>query len=130
MTIRVAPIIAAFVALSLGPARAEAQERAVGGGFEARERFTGTLTLLTKQGQSRNLSVAVRHWAIRGGQKIDRFPEEGFKVVQLLAGSVTTIMDGRRMDRREGEFWTVPAGVPMAVETRDDTAVLHVMTVR
>jgi quercetin dioxygenase-like cupin family protein len=127
MTRRIDTTIMALALVLLASAGA-AQEQ--GYGLETFDRFSGNLRLVTRQGPPRDLQVEVNHWSIRGGQRVDRLPGTGFRLVQLVAGSLTTVIDGQRAERREGEFWTVPAGGSMVLETGDDTAVLQVMTVR
>lgn len=94
------------------------------------ERFDGTITLRAKDGQSRELHVVIRNWTIDRGQKIPRFPEAGFMIVQLRGGQLTTVIDSQRQERREDEFWTVPVGSSMSVETGNDSATLQTMAVR
>lgn len=98
--------------------------------LEPRELFDGTLTTRTKAGESKDLHVVTRNWSMAGGQKIQRFPEEGLMIVQLRAGTVITEIDGKRQERHEGEFWTVPAGSAMAIETGNDTAVFQTVVVK
>jgi hypothetical protein len=93
------------------------------------ERFDGTIALRTRDGQVRRLRVVIRNWIIDRGQVISRFPESGFLIVQLRAGEVVTVIDGQRQERLEDEFWTVPAGSAMAVETRKESAILQTTVV-
>lgn len=93
------------------------------------ERFNGTIALRTRDGQVRRLRVVIRNWIIDRGQVISRFPESGFLIVQLRAGEVVTVIDGQRQERLEDEFWTVPAGSAMAVETRKESAILQTTVV-
>lgn len=94
------------------------------------ERFEGTIPLRTKTGGVRQLHVVVRNWIINNRQRIPRFPESGFMIVQLRGGEVITIIDGKRQERTMNEFWTVRAGATMAIETGKDKAVLQTMAVR
>lgn len=94
------------------------------------ERFDGRVTLRMKDGRMRQLSVVIRNWIIDSRQQIPRFPEEGFMIVQLRGGQLATVIDGKRQERREGEFWTVPVGSSMSVETGNDSATLQTMVVR
>lgn len=93
------------------------------------ERFDGTIALRTRDGQLRRLRVVIRNWIIDRGQVISRFPESGFMIVQLRAGEVATVIDGQRQERLEDEFWTVPAGSAMAVETGKESAILQTTVV-
>jgi quercetin dioxygenase-like cupin family protein len=89
------------------------------------EVFDGTITL-----QDRQLRVIIRNWGILNGQQIPQFPQEGFLIAQLRNGSLTTVIDGERQERHEGEFWTVPADSSMSVETGNDLAILQTVAVR
>ena len=98
--------------------------------LEPFERFDGTITLRTKDGQVRKLHVVIRNWIIPNRQRIQRFPEEGFIVVQLRGGELRTVIDGQRQERSEDEFWTVPAGASMSIETGNESAIIQTMVVR
>jgi quercetin dioxygenase-like cupin family protein len=94
------------------------------------DRFDGTITLRIKDGQLKTIHVVIRNWIIERGQTIARFPEEGFLIVQLRGGQVATVIDGQRQERHEDEFWTVPAGSSMSIETGNDSAALQIMVVK
>jgi hypothetical protein len=89
------------------------------------EVFDGTITL-----QGRELRVVIRNWGLPNGQQIPQFPQEGFLIAQLRAGTLTTVINGERQERHEGEFWTVPTDSSMSVETGDDLASLQTVAVR
>lgn len=90
-------------------------------GVERLERFHGTVRIGDK-----DVSVAIDTWLIPNGQKIDALPLplRGSMVVELRGGTIVTIIGGRRVKRRPGEFWTVPAASSMALETKDDSAAI------
>lgn len=69
----------------------------------------------------------IRIWSIGGRQRLAglRLPFRGLTIVELRAGDLTTVIDGRRVERREGEIWSVPAGSAMQLQTDDDTAVVQ-----
>ena len=119
-------VIAASIALILS-SLAFAQERPAP--YSRTERFVGTLTL--RRPQPRQVSVAIHHWIIRSRQQIAalELPVKGLAIVQLRGGSVVTTVGGERRKRTEGEFWTVPAGTAMGVETEDDSAILQTVVV-
>ena len=94
------------------------------------ERFSGPVTVRARDGSSRDVQVVVRNWIIDNQQKIARFPEEGFVIVQLTGGELVTVIDGQRRERKSGEFWTIPAGSAMSIETGDDSAALQTVTIR
>jgi hypothetical protein len=94
------------------------------------ERFDGTLLLRARDGTSKALRVVVRNWIIDNRRKIESFPESGFMIVELHSGELTTVIDGNRQERKGGEFWTVPAGATMSVETGNDSAVVQTISIR
>lgn len=95
------------------------------GGVEMRSVFEGQT--MAREGGRASARVDIRVWSVRGRQRVAalKFPFRGVTIVELRAGQVTTIIDGRRVERREGEIWSVPAGGVMQLETDDDTAVLQ-----
>ena len=92
------------------------------------DRFLGSVTLKNKAGKSVPLKVSVRTWGITGGREAIRVPEQGFVIVQLHSGKLTTVIDGKAQERGEGEFWVVGPGTQMAVEVTSEAAVLQAMT--
>jgi len=94
------------------------------------ERFSGPVTVRARDGSSRVAQVVIRNWIIDNRQRIARFPEQGFLLVQLTGGELVTIIDGQRRERKSGEFWTVPAGSTMSIETGNDSAALQTVAIR
>jgi len=81
-----------------------------------------------KSGEVRRVSLRMRNWIIPNRQRIEKFPEAGLLVVQVRAGYVYTVVAGKRHLRGTDQFFTVPAGATMAVETADDSAILQVVS--
>jgi hypothetical protein len=96
-------------------------------GVERLERFHGTVRIADK-----DVSVAIDTWLIPSGQKVAALPLplRGPMVVELRGGTVVTIIGGKRVKRRPGEFWTVPAASSMALETEDDSAAIATTVLR
>lgn len=100
------------------------------------ERFDGT-TMMREMASDGSITaesgihVDIHNWMIGGGVRLeDLIPErQGLMIVQLRNGEVTTIVNGERVERREGEFWTIPDGVQMGIETEDDSAILQTVVV-
>jgi len=89
---------------------------------ESMPRFDGVLALTAE----RSSRVTVRIWILHNKEKIERLPESGLLLVELRAGQrCITIIDGKRVERKEGEFWLVPAGTSMGVETGRFSVVLQ-----
>jgi quercetin dioxygenase-like cupin family protein len=97
--------------------------------LQPQEIFSGAVSL--QRPQASKVNIAIHLWTIRGWQQHAALevPGRGTLVVQLRAGSLTTVIGGRRQERKEGEFWTVPAGVTMGVETGQDTATLQTVLI-
>jgi hypothetical protein len=71
-----------------------------------------------------------KNWGLLGRQKIAIFPEQGFLIVHLHSGRITTVIDGREEKRNAGDFWTVPAGSRMSVEVTSESASLETFSVK
>ncbi len=94
------------------------------------DRFVGSVTMKNKAGKPVPLQVSVRTWGIAGGREAIRVPEQGFVIVQLHSGKLTTVIDGKAQERAEGEFWVVRPGTQMTVEVTSEAAVLEAMTLQ
>jgi quercetin dioxygenase-like cupin family protein len=88
-------------------------------------RFQGPVSFHAPNGTARQLSVTIRNWSIASGRPIERFQEPGLIMVQVLAGQVTTMIDGKSEDRKTGDIWAVPTGSAMAISVKRETAVLQ-----
>lgn len=76
--------------------------------------------------------VRIQKWIIDGHRSIEALDLPGFegvRVVQLAAGAITTVIRGERVERTEGEWWTVPAEVPLGLVTENDSAILWAISV-
>ncbi len=94
------------------------------------DRFVGSVTMKNKAGKSVPLQVSVRTWGIAGGREAIRVPEQGFVIVQLHSGKLTTVIDGKAQERGEGEFWVVRPETQMTVEVTSEAAVLQAITLQ
>jgi hypothetical protein len=97
--------------------------------LKAAERFDGRATLHAKDGSPRELHVVVRNWVIHPGEQVTRFPERDFTIVELVAGTVVTVIDGQEKEFTGG-FWTVPAGGSMSIRVKSESASLQTVTIR
>lgn len=93
-------------------------------------RFSGTVQVQTPTGR-RPVRVEIINIDVRGQYATDRveLPFDGTLMVNLQAGEITTVIGGKRESRRQGQIWTVPAGVPMGVTTGQDSASLQAVLV-
>jgi len=94
------------------------------------DRFEGALALAEVNGAERRIVVTIRNWTIQNGHRVDDFPVPGLMVVQVRGGSLTTIVGGQRRRRGTDEFFVVPSGTKLSLETDDDTASFQVVTLR
>ena len=92
------------------------------------ERFDATIALTPSTGTAKVLRVVIRNWIVDNRRTIVNFPERGFMVVELRGGELTTLIGGQRQRRAEGDFWTVPAGATMGLETGNDSAVIQTVS--
>ncbi|MEO0423992.1 MAG: hypothetical protein AAF184_16760 [Pseudomonadota bacterium] len=78
------------------------------------------------------VGVAIERWMLGGGLRLERLPldADATAVLHLRGGRLTTIVGAQRVVRSEGDYWTVPRGQAMGVETDDDSAVLEVTFIR
>jgi hypothetical protein len=86
------------------------------------ERFAGATILGGKE-----LRVSIQNWLIPNRTKIEalELPLSGLTVVELRGGSLITIIQDERRNRQPGEFWTLPPGVKMGLETEDNSAAIQ-----
>lgn len=133
-------LLVAFLLIApLNQLPAEAQEKPGQGGSsspESVERFNGAVRIHIgdPKGQTQQVvevRVAIHNWLIGAGAKLSAlpFPVQGLVVAQLSAGSLTTILDGKRQERREHEFWTVPSEKQLGVETGKDAAIIQTVVI-
>jgi hypothetical protein len=92
--------------------------------------FDDTTLLMDKNGKPREVRVTVANWVISNGQLIEKFPKQGFLIVELFAGTLTTIIDGKRQQRLDGETWTAPAKSTLSIQADGDTVVFQTVEIR
>ena len=94
------------------------------------DRFQGVTVLQTPDG-TQPVRVTIQNWSFGGGLKIDelKLPLRGTVVVHLRGGELTTVINGKRERRQEGDYWTVDPGVSMGIETGDDSATIQTVLV-
>ena len=124
--ISIVSVIVLAVLFALAPTLAQQENQLV----RSNAVFDGKARVRSK-GELRDTNVRIQNVAIVGGQKLDSLPlrSEGITIVQLRAGDLTTIINGNRQERHEGEFWTVPPGAKMSIETADDTATIQAIEI-
>ena len=93
-------------------------------------RFEGEIVMRLKSGATKTVHAVLTDWGIHGTSKIERFPAQGFLVVQLHSGYVTVVINGREEKHRGGDFWNVPAGASMSLQVTSESAVLQTMAIK
>lgn len=98
------------------------------------ERFDGRAPVsnarLLAAGQA-EIQMTLRNWTIPNRQRIERFPETGFLIVQVRSGEdMFTVIDGQRQQRKVEEFFTVPSGSTLSIETGNDSVVLQTLALK
>jgi hypothetical protein len=96
--------------------------------FDGRAALKNPKLLAAGQGQ---LQMTLRNWSIPNRQRIDKFPEQGFLIVQVRSGEdMYTVIDGQRQKRAIDEFFTVASGSTLSIETGNDTVVLQTLAIK
>lgn len=92
--------------------------------------FDGSAMMRGTGGVPEQVTLGIRNWIIPNRQRIATFPEQGLLVIQVRAGSLVTIIEGRRQKWGVDQFWTVPPGTTMEIETQQDSVILQVVSLR
>lgn len=98
------------------------------------DRFDGRASVsnarLMAAGQA-EIRMTLRNWTIPNRQRIVQFPETGFLIVQVRSGEdFFTVIDGQRQKRTVDEFFTVPSGSTLSIETGNDSVVLQTLAIK
>jgi hypothetical protein len=127
------PGAAMVVLLALTPALAQEQQPPQA--LRRSSVFEGTTRLRTAEpgGTARlaDIRIQVDDWIINQRQKVEALPLQysTILIVQVRGGDVITVIGGQRQHRKEEEYWTVPAGTVMGLETGDDSVTIETVAV-
>ena len=110
------------------------------GAVSSRDRFSGTVIQGGKARKS--MSVHYQVFSLAPGTSAATSPPPntrvlelplkvvgGLIVFELRAGKLTTIIDGKRQSRSEGEFWVVQPGEDIVLEADDDSVVVQTIQI-
>lgn len=86
-----------------------------------RRQSQATTSFLTRAGKAQQVKLVIKSWGIPHAKERLQFPEKGFLVFYLRAGSMTTFVNGEELKRGPGEFWTVPEGAVMSFDVTSET---------
>jgi hypothetical protein len=143
------PIAVLALALSSAPGSSQPKKKndtKDPGVVSAQDRFSGRVSIgekaptatLALQGPNIHYQVLSLAPGIRAAAapppnaKIMALPlkgQGGFVIYELRAGKLTTIINGNRQQRREGEFWVVRPGESIELETDDDSVVVQTLQI-
>lgn len=98
---------------------------------QTRVRFTQEMSMRRPaDAQAQPVKVALRDWIVRNRQTLS-VKTTGMLVMQMRAGeTIVVTVNGQRSERKENEYFTVPADAALTIQTSDDTAVLTVLEVQ
>jgi hypothetical protein len=117
-----------LIAFAIGLALAQQVESPTA--TESRLRFEQALSIRTPDNPAQPVKVVLRDWVIRNRQRVS-VTTTGMLVIQMLAGDTMTMaVNGQSTTRRDNEYFTVPAGAALTIETGNDTVVLTVLEVQ
>lgn len=136
------PLVIVVFALALAAVPASAQTPSKNPGtVSSLDRFSGRISPSDKATTKKTTAAPNIHYQVLSlapGTRAAASPQPdarmtalplkakgGFVVYELRAGKLTTIVNGNRQERREGEFWIVRPGETMSFETGDDSVVLQ-----
>lgn len=98
--------------------------------LETRTRFEQALSVRSLADTPQPLKMSLRDWVIRDNQTVSLAPV-GALVVQVSGGpAISATVNGQRSEYKEGQFFVVPAGAKLTLETKNDTIVLTVLEVQ
>ena len=97
---------------------------------ETRVRFEQSLSIRTPEAAAQPVRVSLRDWVVRNGQKAT-LTAGGMLILHVQGGApVFTSVNGVRTERKDDEFFVVPPGATLLVETGKDTCVFTVLEVQ
>lgn len=106
--------------LSRATAQQKPQAEASSGGEapEVATRFSDIMRLKNAKGVAAPLKVEIKEWTVTRSARPFEMPDQGFYIVQLTSGNITTDIAGKTTDRHEGDFWVVEKGQRMAISLK------------
>ena len=97
---------------------------------DTRVRFEQALALQTAEAAAQTVQVSLRDLVIENDQTAT-VPARGMLVVQMRAGrQIVTTISGTRTEHKDEDFFVVPAGAALTVQTSHDTCVLTILEVQ
>lgn len=101
--------------LAAAQQKPEAEASSSGEAPEVATRFSDILRLKNVKGAAVPLKVEVKRWTVTRSARAVEMPGQGFYIVQLIWGNITTDIAGKTAARHTGDFWVVEKGQRMAI---------------
>lgn len=102
-------------------AQKKPESKAESGGGEMPEvatRFSNMVRAKNAKGAEVPLKVEVKNWTVSRSARAFEIPDQGFYIVQLISGRITTEIAGKSTARNPGDFWVVEKGQRMAISMK------------
>jgi hypothetical protein len=96
----------------------QAEASSSGEAPEVATRFSEILRLKNAKGATVPLKVEVKEWAVTRSARPFEMPDQGFYIVHLISGQITTDIAGKTTVRHTGDFWVVEKGQRMAISMK------------
>jgi len=109
---------------SLHVSRAAAQQKPqaqASNGAEAPEiatRFSEVVRARNAKGAAVPLKVEIKEWNVTRSARAAEISDQGFYIVHLSSGRITTEIAGKTTARSAGDFWTVEKGQRMTISLK------------
>ena len=109
---------------SLRPSRAAAQQKPQAQASNAAEapeistRFSEVVRARNAKGAAVPLKVEIKEWSLTRSARAVEISDQGFYIVHLISGRITTEIAGKATARNTGDFWTVEKGQHMTISMK------------
>ena len=122
---KIAPGLLLTLLCSVTPSQTAGQKKpetkAESGGGEMPEvatRFSHMVRAKNTKGAEVPLNVEVKNWTVSRSARAFEMTDQGFYIVQLISGRITTEIAGKSTVRNPGDFWVVEKGQRMAISMK------------
>jgi hypothetical protein len=85
---------------------------------EVATRFSDMVRARNAKGAAVPLKVEVKNWAVSRSARPFEMADQGFYIVHLTFGRITTEIAGKTTARNPGDFWVVEKGQRMAISMK------------
>ena len=85
---------------------------------EVATRFSEVLRARNAKGSAVPLKVEIKEWNVTRADRAAEISDQGFYIVHLISGNITTDIAGKSTVRHTGDFWVVEKGQRMAISMK------------